>query len=60
DAIVQRNLGFATQLDGMVGAYLRWSKACEVSGQAVAAPLNDDAVVQEVLAVKAVDLFGEL
>ncbi|KAG6898559.1 hypothetical protein C0993_006025, partial [Termitomyces sp. T159_Od127] len=57
DAIVWWNLGFATQLDRMVSAYLRWSKACGVSGQAVAAPFNNDAVVQEVLAVKAVDLF---
>ncbi|KAG6881596.1 hypothetical protein C0993_000817, partial [Termitomyces sp. T159_Od127] len=41
----------------MVHAYLRWSKTCGVSGEALAAPLSVDAVVQETQTIKVVDLF---
>ncbi|KAG6879498.1 hypothetical protein C0992_002109 [Termitomyces sp. T32_za158] len=57
DAVIRRTLGFSTQLDAMVRAYLRWSEACGVSGKALAAPLSDDAVVQETQTIRVVDLF---
>ncbi|KAG6888719.1 hypothetical protein C0992_007678 [Termitomyces sp. T32_za158] len=58
DIIICRNLGFSAQLEAMVDAYLRWSETCGVSRQALAAPLSHTAVVQEMRAVKVVDLFG--
>lgn len=59
DAIIRRNLGFSTQLNTMVVAYLRWSEACGVSGQKLAAPLSQGMVVQEAQVIRVVDLFGE-
>lgn len=59
DAIVHWNLGFTTQLDAMVKAYLRWSEACRVSGQRLATPLSNGATVQETRGIRVVDLFGE-
>ncbi|KAG6870825.1 hypothetical protein C0992_012353, partial [Termitomyces sp. T32_za158] len=41
----------------MVGAHLRWSEACGVSGTRLAPPLSADAVVQETRAIKVIDIF---